>query len=214
MRYKKGSQSELEISNNYDVWNAEAIKKRGLDLLKFMEKRWGFKFKDEADKYKILNLEFLLKEDIENDKEKNYISDYEFKFKQRSENKKEKNNDITEKEISTVYKYGKIVHSGKMKYAAALKDIIKQTDMKKNSADVYLTAIINMLNGEIFKFGISNFAVEYLLSKIFEEYDDNIKRNALKSIKQHLNLPNRSGYKGKMKIYEKYNKLINEKNSK
>jgi uncharacterized protein with ParB-like and HNH nuclease domain len=53
-RYKDGSLSEREIFDNYNEWNQEAIKKRGLVLLDFMSKRWSIDLKDEEFKLELL----------------------------------------------------------------------------------------------------------------------------------------------------------------
>jgi uncharacterized protein with ParB-like and HNH nuclease domain len=55
--YSDGSHSEIEVSQN-DLWGPDQIKARGITLLKFMEERWGFIFKDEdRDKLLFLNVE-------------------------------------------------------------------------------------------------------------------------------------------------------------
>lgn len=57
-----GSYSEIEISN-YNDWNAEAILKRGIKMLEFMENRWSIKF-DEWENVNftnVLGLSFLEK---------------------------------------------------------------------------------------------------------------------------------------------------------
>lgn len=51
--YKNGSVSELKISENSD-WTPEKIEERGLDMLKFMESRWNFKFKSKEDKLALI----------------------------------------------------------------------------------------------------------------------------------------------------------------
>lgn len=51
--YSDGSHSEIEVSHN-DHWTPKEIEERGQRLLSFMEKRWGFRFKDEQTKTKLL----------------------------------------------------------------------------------------------------------------------------------------------------------------
>ena len=58
--YQNGSYSEQEVGRNPD-WNAESIKKRGLDLLKFMEDNWNINLGTEEDKLQILHLDFMIK---------------------------------------------------------------------------------------------------------------------------------------------------------
>lgn len=56
--YRDGSHSEIEVAA-YPDWNAEAILKRGLVLLKFMETRWGIKFENDEAKSDFLFLNFM-----------------------------------------------------------------------------------------------------------------------------------------------------------
>ena len=56
--YYNGSVSENEIALSTD-WTAEAIVKRGLDLLAFIENRWNLKLGDETFKQKLLHADFL-----------------------------------------------------------------------------------------------------------------------------------------------------------
>lgn len=53
--YADGSHSEIEVAQNAD-WGPAEIEKRGTKILKFMEKRWDFKFRD-ADREKLLFLD-------------------------------------------------------------------------------------------------------------------------------------------------------------
>lgn len=53
--YADGSHSEIEVALKYPiVWNKESINQRGLTLLKFMENRWGIRFKDDESREKLL----------------------------------------------------------------------------------------------------------------------------------------------------------------
>jgi hypothetical protein len=53
--YRYGSYSEVEITN-IDEWNAQEIRKRGIVLLSFLEKRWGIPLGDEKSKLEWLGL--------------------------------------------------------------------------------------------------------------------------------------------------------------
>ncbi len=53
--YSDGSHSEIEVATNAD-WTPEAIKKRGLGMLGFMEKRWNLKFVNQTEKEQLLFL--------------------------------------------------------------------------------------------------------------------------------------------------------------
>jgi len=56
--YEDGSHSEIEVSHQPD-WDAQCILNRGLKLLKFMEKRWDIRFKDEEQMIELLHLSFV-----------------------------------------------------------------------------------------------------------------------------------------------------------
>lgn len=62
--YSNGSYSEQEVAK-LPSWTAEAIKKRGLDLLGFVETRWGINFGSEENKLDILHLSFLKKVNLD-----------------------------------------------------------------------------------------------------------------------------------------------------
>ena len=53
--YADGSHSEIEVSKS-DLWGPEQIHDRGLKLLKFMEKRWEFKFENNEARETLLFL--------------------------------------------------------------------------------------------------------------------------------------------------------------
>ena len=55
--YADGSHSEIEVSQQA-AWGPEQIHDRGLQLLSFMEKRWGFKFSGNENKTRLLFLDF------------------------------------------------------------------------------------------------------------------------------------------------------------
>ena len=51
--YADGSHSEIEVSH-YEDWGPDEIRKRGIRLLKFMEKRWNIRFADDQAREKLL----------------------------------------------------------------------------------------------------------------------------------------------------------------
>ena len=55
--YSDGSHSEIEVFNNVS-WGPDQIKARGIKLLKFMENRWDFQFKNDDERMKLLFLNF------------------------------------------------------------------------------------------------------------------------------------------------------------
>ena len=67
--YNDGSHSEIEVSR-YDEWNPDNILDRGLNLLKFMEKRWNLKFEDETEMANLLFLDFMYEEETDQELEK------------------------------------------------------------------------------------------------------------------------------------------------
>lgn len=56
--FSQGSFSELRIAQNAN-WTSKEISARGLEMLGFVEKRWGVAFGDDAAKLKLLKLDFL-----------------------------------------------------------------------------------------------------------------------------------------------------------
>lgn len=58
--YKYGCYSEIDVAQ-LDEWNSEAILNRGLQLLTFLENRWGLNIGDKTQKIKALGLNFLIK---------------------------------------------------------------------------------------------------------------------------------------------------------
>lgn len=60
--YSDGSHSEIEVAQSV-AWGPEQIHARGLQLLRFMEKRWSFRFKNNADRESLLFLDFEKKEE-------------------------------------------------------------------------------------------------------------------------------------------------------
>ncbi len=53
--YYDGSHSEIEVSQNTS-WGPDQIRDRGIQLLQFMETRWGFKFKSDEERERLLFL--------------------------------------------------------------------------------------------------------------------------------------------------------------
>ena len=53
--YESGSHSELQVAKNVE-WGPDEIRKRGIKLLNFFEKRWDVKFRSEEEKESLLML--------------------------------------------------------------------------------------------------------------------------------------------------------------
>jgi uncharacterized protein with ParB-like and HNH nuclease domain len=60
--YVAGSYSEIEVAQ-YDDWTPDTIAERGLKMLKFMERRWGFTFDNDEARLRALGLGFLVGEE-------------------------------------------------------------------------------------------------------------------------------------------------------
>lgn len=56
--YRDGSYSEQQVAE-YKNWTPEVILERGLNIISFMEKRWGIPIRTETEKVKLLHLDFL-----------------------------------------------------------------------------------------------------------------------------------------------------------
>lgn len=56
--YNNGSHSEIEVAGEL-IWTPEEILQRGLQLLKFIERRWDIQFESEEDMIELLYLDFL-----------------------------------------------------------------------------------------------------------------------------------------------------------
>jgi len=57
--YSDGSHSEIEVAQ-YAQWGSEQVRDRGRKLLSFMEKRWDVRFRNDADKERLLFLSYEL----------------------------------------------------------------------------------------------------------------------------------------------------------
>lgn len=64
--YFNGSYSENRVAEQYQDWTAYSIRERGLELLDFMEKRWLIKLGDTETKLRLLHLDFLKGQDLQN----------------------------------------------------------------------------------------------------------------------------------------------------
>lgn len=58
--YFYGTYAEMEIANNYEDWGAREILQRGVQLVNFIQKRWGLRIgNDKRDVQEFLGLKFL-----------------------------------------------------------------------------------------------------------------------------------------------------------
>ncbi|WP_100330424.1 DUF4268 domain-containing protein [Bacillus xiapuensis] len=56
--YEYGSHSEIEVSHESD-WDAGRILERGMKMLRFIEKRWDIRFKDQEQMIELLHISFV-----------------------------------------------------------------------------------------------------------------------------------------------------------
>ena len=56
--YANGSHSEIAVSE-YPSWTPLTIKTRGLDMIRFLEQRWGINISSDEERLELLNLSFL-----------------------------------------------------------------------------------------------------------------------------------------------------------
>jgi len=61
--YAYGCYSEIEVSQHTN-WTAREILTRGIQLLEFMERRWGFDLGSKQDKIKALALQFVAAQEL------------------------------------------------------------------------------------------------------------------------------------------------------
>ena len=93
------------------------------------------------------------------------------------------------KNIQDCYFYGKIVVTGNINIGSAASKL-EETGMDKGSAQIYIKTVQAMINGELYKRTISELATRYFLEAITEDYEKEGLRNALNSIKLHLEYQN------------------------
>lgn len=202
-RYFKGSQSEIEVSK-YENWDAFTILERGKKLLDFMEKHWEFKFKSEADKIKLLGVEFL----VENIEE--YETNYVYEDMDMEKSNRYTRSKITKEMIERIYELAKDVYENKIDQETAANKVSSELDMNINSAYMYIYCVISMLNGEVFKREINSAAVKYYIEKIFQDYGKEYGDKALKSYRMHIDYKEKIGFKSENneRMYEELSKLI------
>lgn len=57
--FRFGSYAENEVASNYSEWTPKTIADRGLQMLDFIEARWGLNFGKDSDKKELLGLKFV-----------------------------------------------------------------------------------------------------------------------------------------------------------
>lgn len=118
---------------------------------------------------------------------------------------------ITEEVVKESYKVAKKVYTKEITLKEG-KNILSHY-MKPNSANDYIYNFKCMMDGKKFTRTNNAYAVEYYLENIYNEYGFEILKNALKSVKLHIEyyepLKNIIRHKER-KIHEKFSQLLNE----
>lgn len=97
--------------------------------------------------------------------------------------------------IATTYKYAKDVRGKVLSPYEAVTKIVEETGMNAASAGVLLGSILKIFNGELYTWGISVAAVQYLLHHILEDFGEEEVKKAIVSIRQHIRYK-KNGKKG------------------
>lgn len=185
-RYYKGSHCEIEVSH-FTEWTAESILVRGKKMLDFMAERWGFKFRNEYDKVKLLALDFMEEQPEE------YDESVEEDIKEEATQDMSKRV-ITMEVIEKVYNISKEVYANNIDYEYAL-DEMKNSGMNVSSAAMYIDCFLHMMSGEVYKRSISVPAAEYYINNIRNDYGDEYYNKALESLEKHIEYGNSKGFK-------------------
>lgn len=168
--YVNGSYQEIEVSQNNE-WTIQEILNRGMKLLDFMEERWDIKFKSINAKRKLLCLEFLFDDIIDDEYDDDTIVN--------RENKRTKIN-LQMAEVS--YKYFKKIANNEITHESGIEAINNESGMNPNSARMYYSAYKNMIIGQRYTKQVNGVALEYYLKMIKDEYGENGLKLALKSV--------------------------------
>ncbi len=182
-RYKDGSHSEVEVSR-YKDWTPENILERGKKMLIFMADRWGFKFKNDYDMFRLLGLEFMAEESEDHNEPVEDEDSMQSKRKQRS---------ITEDMIERSYDLAKNVYSSNLDMQDAISEL-EEMGMNTSSAWMYLDCFSHMMEGECYKRDISRAAINYYVNKIAEDFGEEFRQNAIEAIKQNYLYRKEKGY--------------------
>lgn len=182
-RYKDGSHSEVEVSR-YKDWTPENILERGKKMLIFMADRWGFKFKNDYDMFRLLGLEFMAEESEDHNEPVEDEDSMQSKRKQRS---------ITEDMIERSYDLAKNVYSSNLDMQDAISEL-EEMGMNTSSAWMHLDCFSHMMEGECYKRDISRAAINYYVNKIAEDFGEEFRQNAIEAIKQNYLYRKEKGY--------------------
>lgn len=113
---------------------------------------------------------------------------------------------ITIQNYHDCYELGKRVFAGEITVADAVKEI---EDMNPKSARPYITCVAKMLAGEAYQSTVKQDAVTYFLTKIYEEQKADGLRNALESLKGHLEYQEgKNNLPSLWKVYEDFVEIL------
>ncbi|MGL5676182.1 MAG: hypothetical protein ACRDDX_07200 [Cellulosilyticaceae bacterium] len=102
---------------------------------------------------------------------------------------------VTLEMIQAAYTYAKDVRRNVLSPYEAVTRVIEEIGMNEASAGILLGSILKILNGELYTWGISAEAVDYLLAHILEDFGEEEVRKAITAIRQHVRYK-KNGKKG------------------
>lgn len=114
---------------------------------------------------------------------------------------------MTKEMIDTCYECGKAVFSeNAIEFNQEIDKLSRETGVNRNSAIMYVYAVKNMLNGEIYKRAISIQATEKYLTYILKDFGKNGLRKAVQAVKAHIEYRKNFGHTvdGLERIYNEY----------
>ncbi len=180
-RYRRGSVSESEVGRTTkevngkikEWWDADAILMRGCKLLDFMAERWNFEFRQDYDKIKLLNLEFL------QSKPEDYEEEPEMRPKGQTTGARAV---ITPEMIEAAYGFAKRVYLEEISPQAARKQLCDKYGMNENSAAMYLDCFGHMMKGEVYTRQISASAAKHYIDNITKDFGDEYGKLAQRAV--------------------------------
>jgi|GEM_PF-4982831 len=118
---------------------------------------------------------------------------------------------ITRLQIERAYQLGKQVHAGGIDRQAAIADLHSNHGMDDASAQMYIEALVRMLDGETYKRSINMEATRYYLERIYNDLGSGALEKALISAEGHVDYYDSLGGARKVEnraIVEEFKKLL------
>jgi hypothetical protein len=110
---------------------------------------------------------------------------------------------ITIDMIEQVYLYAQRIYGGEITHEDAVTDLCREHQWNETSADYYITAYLQMRNGEEFKRTINAEATEYFLQHIYNEEGYDALQTALRAVDAHL------AYQGNIQTLDNIREIYN-----